>query len=717
MPESGNCTSIINLRYQDGSEGSPSNPAKFNNQDYAQLKDNNLRRRRLFVDNTFPPNNQSLGDLEGLTRRQEAQVEWLRPADILKAENSSSDPVFCTKGASRFDFDQGVVGNCWFLAAISALTFKKSLFGQVVSLDQSFSDYAGVFHFRFWRFGKWVDVVIDDLLPTLNNKPLSVRSKIGNEFWAPLLEKAYAKVCGSYADMSVGLPSEACKDFSGGLTMNFELHEAHKVDHDVALWNALTRATKCHSMICCGTPQKGGKLVNTVKETGIVDAHAYSVTAVTEVNYYSSIVKLVQLMNPWGQTEWNGKWSDKSGLWKSVSPEDRAKCSDRNDGEFWMELEDFCYYFQTLFISCENPNFIDGDVTCQWKSMTYDGSWVAGRSAGGNVFDSTFATNPQYRLQVSNINKEEQQDQNIFLSLMQKPQQKSRKRIRSHPIGLTVFKIPPGTPEGRVGSSFFQRNSPMKQRQLYTHERDLIESHSLEPGEYLIMPSTMKPYMSADFVLTVYTKTDAKMSVHDDFDDDEHDHEEEENLILPEVPTDNGDADDDVKEETTGRRATRAMFSRYADQSGQLKARQLQKLLNDNFPHGTWYGFGLDTCMSMMAMVDTDQRRTMAFNEFSTLWGKINKYKKSFHRADVNGGGTLSEYELQKAIEAADMDMDDIMVKLMMARYSGASNISMESFITLMLRLEKMSDVFKNKSSDGVIHFSWTEWSNVFMYN
>lgn len=51
----------------------------------------------------------------------------------------------------------------------------------------------------------------------------------------------------------------------------------------------------------------------------------------------------------------------------------------------------------------------------------------------------------------------------------------------------------------------------MKQRQLYTHERDLIESHSLEPGEYLIMPSTMKPYMSADFVLTVYTKTDAKM--------------------------------------------------------------------------------------------------------------------------------------------------------------------------------------------------------------
>lgn len=50
-----------------------------------------------------------------------------------------------------------------------------------------------------------------------------------------------------------------------------------------------------------------------------------------------------------------------------------------------MELEDFCHYFMIVSICCENPNFIDGDLTCQWKCMVYDGSWVAGRSAGGNV--------------------------------------------------------------------------------------------------------------------------------------------------------------------------------------------------------------------------------------------------------------------------------------------------------------------------------------------
>lgn len=54
---------------------------------------------------------------------------------------------------------------------------------------------------------------------------------------------------------------------------------------------------------------------------------------------------------------------------------------------------------------------------------------------------ATFATNPQYRIQVTIIDEKEVNDKNILLSLMLKPKQQHRKQTRSEPIGLTLFKV------------------------------------------------------------------------------------------------------------------------------------------------------------------------------------------------------------------------------------------------------------------------------------
>ena len=53
-----------------------------------------------------------------------------------------------------------------------------------------------MFKFNFWRFGSWQQVLVDDLIPTKDGSPVFTHSKDRNEWWAALLEKAYAKYNG-----------------------------------------------------------------------------------------------------------------------------------------------------------------------------------------------------------------------------------------------------------------------------------------------------------------------------------------------------------------------------------------------------------------------------------------------------------------------------------------------------------------------------------------
>uniref|UniRef100_A0A3P9DK08 Calpain catalytic domain-containing protein n=1 Tax=Maylandia zebra TaxID=106582 RepID=A0A3P9DK08_9CICH len=476
MPPPGACLNIMEARHKQMGYGSISNPEKFFNQDFKNLKQYCLTKGVRYLDDMFPPDSFIFQ-----TETQTSQIWGILPV----LQQIAPDAEFVVDGVSRFDFGQGVLGNCWFLASIGALTFQNHIFEQVVPLDQKIKEnYCGIFHFRFWRFGRWVDVVIDDKLPTINGRLIFVHSKDPNEFWPALLEKAYAKVCGSYTDMTSGTPSEAVMDFTGGVHMCVQLSDASS---DV--WGLICRAGKSNTLMSCGTPQ-GETSANTVLPNGLVQGHAYTVTGVKELISQGKVVKLIRLWNPWGKGDFGTNVPDFINR---------------------MAFEDLCKFYTDLDICGLKPDFIDGKSSAQWKTSVYEGRWVAGTTAGGCINNrDTFWTNPQYRIKVVGENSETNGEKNILVSLMQKPDKRNRRLVQNLHIGFSVYLVsrPPKLTgrTRRFPAMFFNTHLPVARSDKYMNAREVIEFLMLKPGEYLIVPSTFKSNETASFILTIHSR-------------------------------------------------------------------------------------------------------------------------------------------------------------------------------------------------------------------
>lgn len=154
-----------------------------------------------------------------------------------------------------------------------------------------------LFYVRFWRYGKWIDIVIDDRLPTHGGKLLNMHSTEKNEFWSALLEKAYAKLYGSYEALKGGNASEAFEDFTGGISELYTLKEAPPNLYDI-----LEKAYSRSSMMSCSI-EPDQNIFEAVTPEGLVKGHAYSITKVKMIDINmpnkKGKIQLLRLRNPW----------------------------------------------------------------------------------------------------------------------------------------------------------------------------------------------------------------------------------------------------------------------------------------------------------------------------------------------------------------------------------------------------------------------------------
>ncbi|KAM4611413.1 calpain-9 [Polymixia lowei] len=640
-------------------------------QSFEQLRQECLRKNILFEDPDFPAVDSSLFYSQSVP----VQFEWKRPKELCE------NPKFILGDANRTDICQGQLGDCWLLAAIASLTLHKDILARVVPHDQGFDhSYAGIFHFQFWQHNKWLDVVVDDRLPSVRNRLVMVHSASNNEFWSALLEKAYAKMHGSYESLKGGSTMEAMEDFTGGVGEMYDTKGA-----PANLFNIMKKALDRGSMLGCSINITSSAESEAQTTSGLVKGHAYSITGLEEVNYRGQKVKLIRIRNPWGQVEWNGPWSDKSREWDLIDRAEKTRIlqNSSEDGEFWMEFENFKANYDKVEICNRTPDCLTDNTKRHWEVSAFEGNWIRGSSAGGcrNYID-TFWTNPQFKLMLEDADDEDDVC-SVVIALMQKNRRKMRKEgLDMETIGFAVYEAPDD--DDHLGKDFFRYHGSKARSKTYINMREVSERFTLPPGKYLLVPTTFQPHHEADFLIRVFSEKKAgALEMGDNVDADLPD------PPMPSLP----------EEETDEEKGLRRLFEQLAGSDKAISARELQQMLNGVLSRRReikFDGVSLSTCHSIINLMDVDNTGKLEFQEFKIFWEKMKKWIMLFLSFDTDRSGKMSSYELRIALKAAGMHLNTKLLQLLGLRFADTNyDIDFDDYLTCIVRLENMFRVFQ----------------------
>ncbi|EEF38998.1 calpain, putative [Ricinus communis] len=448
-----------------------------------------------FTDQEFPPNDQSLYlDPENPPLKLQVVSEWMRPGEIVMENRPDSCPCLFSGSANPSDVCQGRLGDCWFLSAVAVLTEVSQISEVIITPEYN---EEGIYTVRFCIQGEWVPVVVDDWIPCESpGKPAFATSRKGNELWVSILEKAYAKLHGSYEALEGGLVQDALVDLTGGAGEEIDMRSA-QAQIDLAsgrLWSQLLRFKQEGFLLGAGSPS--GSDVH-ISSSGIVQGHAYSLLQVREVDGH----KLVQIRNPWAnEVEWNGPWSDSSSEWTDRMKYKLKHVPQSKDGIFWMSWQDFQIHFRSIYVCRVYPPEMRYSVHGQWR----------GYSAGGCQDYASWNQNPQFRLRATG--PDASLPIHVFITLTQGV---SFSRTAA---GFRNYQSSHDSMMFYIGMRILKTRGRRASYNIYLHESvggtDYVNSREIscemvldpDPKGYTIVPTTIHPGEEAPFVLSVFTK-------------------------------------------------------------------------------------------------------------------------------------------------------------------------------------------------------------------
>ncbi|XP_046997193.1 calpain-C [Schistocerca americana] len=647
--------------------------------DYERIKRSCLKRGELWEDPDFPATQSSVF----YHQTPPFQFVWKRPKEL------SPRPVFVHDAPAQFDIVPGKMGDRWLVSCLGVLYLSKGLFYRVVPADQTFEQYAGVFRFRLWWCGEWLEVLVDDRLPTVHGRLAFLQAQHSDQFWPGLLEKAYAKLHGSYEALKYGTLLDGLADLTGGITESVGLRQ-----DATTCGRVLAKLLDMTSLVTCTVQPATTQVRNQVEKlaNGIHIGTNYRLYAIERVETFNGEpVQLVRLRNPLGPGgEYVGAWARDSPEWDEVPPSEKERLNVRHmgEGEFWISYSDFVKTFTHLEVvhldsdtSRDEPSFHHKNT---WQMRLYQGSWRRGVTAGGcRNNPDTFHINPQLHLILSEMEE-------VIISLNQ------HSIMEPKVIGFTAYSLPKNSTE-TIGKTFFKKNKSLVNSQ-YTNSRQVSHRCQLEQGGYLVLPTTFEPSQESSFTLRVYSSKPLKLKlldIHPSL---------VKSAIIKAPPLLDGKSFSQYE----------AVFLQLADEHRTVNAFELQELLDACLPNDYIKSCAcMEVCRQVVLTLDTSGSGRLKFNDFKDLMCSLKYWQIAFKNHTKEKTGILKAERLRDALLEVGFQLNTDVLSILILRYMRKDGtLRFGDFVSAILHLTVAFNVFESKDplQNGSIKLSLAEW-------
>ena len=203
------------------------------------------KKKTKYTDDSFPPNKKSLitdwnDESDDIQEKVDewATFKWIRASEIEELNDEEGRLAVFQDDVTPDDIKQGLLGDCYFLSILSALAEVPERIMKMFVTDRT--NEHGIYAVVMKKNGESKEVVIDDYFPCYDYGDPCFSQANGNELWVLILEKAWAKVHGSYERIEAGHAHSVIRDLTGAPSFDLDIEE-YGADE---LWDRLVKSEK-----------------------------------------------------------------------------------------------------------------------------------------------------------------------------------------------------------------------------------------------------------------------------------------------------------------------------------------------------------------------------------------------------------------------------------------------------------------------------------------